>query len=128
MTRWISLFALAGAVAACNGQPEDQAPPVEVTATPTPTATASAAASSNGARAVAEETDDFLFEYAYPAAAGQIAGLAALLDGRLDRARRELARESGAARRTAAPGVVRGWTFGGVHATCEGPKIPGSRT
>lgn len=101
MTRWISLFALAGAVAACNGEPEDQAPPVEATATPTPTATASAAATSNGARAVAEETDDFLFEYSYPAEAGRIVELASLLDIQLEQRREELARESVEARREA---------------------------
>src|SRR5690606_2665165 len=101
MTRWISLFALAGAVAACNGEPEDQAPPVEASATPTPTATASAAATTNGARAVAEETDDFLFEYSYPAEAGRIVELASLLDIQLEQRREELARESVEARREA---------------------------
>jgi hypothetical protein len=99
MKRWISLFALVGAVAACNGDgPAADATP---TATPTPTASASATASSSGARSVAEETDDFLFEYAYPAEAGRIVELASLLDIQLEQRREELASESAAARREA---------------------------
>lgn len=98
MKRWVSLFALAGAVAACNG--ETDADPVPTpTATPSPTATASA--SSSGARSVAEETDDFLFEYSYPAEAGRIVELASLLDIQLEQRREELASESAAARREA---------------------------
>lgn len=55
----------------------------------------------DGPRAEAEETPDFLFEYSWPAPAGAIEPLAALLDRRLDRARRDLARESAAAHRRA---------------------------
>ncbi len=99
MKRWVSLFALMGAVAACNGDaPPDPAP--TPTATPSPTATASATAS-NGARSVAEETDDFLFEFSYPAEAGRIVELASLLDIQLEQRREELAREAVAARREA---------------------------
>ena len=78
MKRWVSVLAFAGALAACNGdEPAD--PEVTPTATPSPTASASTTAS-NGARSVAEETDDFLFEYSYPAEAGRIVELASLLD------------------------------------------------
>jgi hypothetical protein len=51
-----------------------------------------------GARAVVEETDDFLFEYSYPKEAGDIPGLASLLDERLDRLRSTLAGQSAEAR------------------------------
>jgi hypothetical protein len=98
MKRWVSLFALVGAVAACNGEPD----PVPVpTDTPTPTPTATATASSSGARSVAEETDDFLFEYSYPAEAGRIVELASLLDIQLEQRREALASESATARREA---------------------------
>lgn len=100
MKRWVSLFALFGAVTACNGE-ADPDPVVTATATPTPTATATATASSSGARSVAEETDDFLFEYSYPAEAGRIVELASLLDIQLEQRREELASESAAARREA---------------------------
>lgn len=73
---------------------------------PTPTATASAsatatAAPASGARSVVEETDDFGFEYSYPAEAGNIPELAALLDARLTRTRAGLVRDSAAARQEA---------------------------
>jgi hypothetical protein len=99
MKRWVSVFALV-AVAACNGE-ADPDPVPTTSAAPTPTATASASASSNGARSVAEETDDFLFEYSYPAEAGRIVELASLLDIQLEQRREELASESAAARREA---------------------------
>jgi hypothetical protein len=99
MKRWVSLFALVGAVAACNGETPDDPEPTP-TATPSPTATASTTASS-GARSVAEETDDFLFEFSYPAEAGRIVELASLLDIQLEQRREELASESIAARREA---------------------------
>jgi hypothetical protein len=98
MMRWVSVFALV-AVAACNGEAEPDPVPT-ATATPTPTATASAA-SSNGARSIAEDTDDFLFEYSYPAEAGRIVELASLLDIQLEQRREELASESASARREA---------------------------
>jgi hypothetical protein len=74
------------------------------TAAATAVATASASASAaagDGARAVSEETDDFLFGYAYPAAAGSIPELATLLDRRLDQSRSELVREATEARQEA---------------------------
>jgi len=101
--RSIWALALAAAVAACNPDPAgDAADPAE-TPTPTPSATASAtaAAASNGARSVAEETDDFLFEYSYPAEAGRIVELASLLDVDLEEQREDLAAQSAAARRDA---------------------------
>ncbi len=55
----------------------------------------------NGARAVVEETDDFLFEYSYPAEAGNIPALAAMLDGRLARARSELSMQAADGREAA---------------------------
>lgn len=63
------------------------------TSTPTPSASASAVPAS-GARSVEEETDDFLFAYAYPAQAGNIPALARLLDARADRLRAQLAEQS----------------------------------
>ena len=102
MTRWLSGLALAGLLAACNGQ-EDSTDPGDTaiaTETPTPAATASASAG-GGARSVAEETDDFLFEFSYPAEAGRIVELASLLDVQLQQRREELVTESVAARREA---------------------------
>ena len=104
MKRVLSVLAMAAVVAGCpgpNGAGADPDATSTTAATPTPTASASATASSNGARAVAEETDDFLFEYKYPAEAGRIVELASLLDVQLAQRREELARESVAARREA---------------------------
>ncbi len=102
MKRLISVFALVG-LAACGADNSDPAPqPVESPSpevTPTPSPTPSVA--SNGARSVAEETDDFLFEYSYPAEAGVIPELATLLDLWLAQRREELARDSAEARREA---------------------------
>jgi len=108
MMRPIWLFALAGGVAACTGQEAGDAE--QPGATPETTATATAEPSSDrspsrplgsGARAVAEETDDFLFEYSYPAEAGLIPELATLLDLWLAQRREELAKDSADARREA---------------------------
>lgn len=103
MVRAIWALALAGAVAACD--PETGGDAADSAASPTPspmsTPSATAAAASNGARAVAEETDDFLFEYSYPAEAGRIVELASLLDVDLAEQREDLAAESAAARREA---------------------------
>lgn len=101
MNRWIPVLLLAAAVCACNGEANDAEPVVEVSATPSPAPAATATASSNGARSVAEETDDFLFEFSYPAEAGRIVELATLLDIQLEQRRQELARESAEARREA---------------------------
>ena len=100
MKRWVSLVAL-GMLTACGPSGCDREPEPAPTATPTPAPTATATASSNGARSVAEETDDFLFEYSYPAEAGRIVELASLLDIQLEQQREELALEAGAARREA---------------------------
>lgn len=124
MMRTVSVLALLVALAACNGEAavdgesaRDGAAPV-ATASASPSAAASASGDpapadspaatsaradsrSGGARTVEEETDDFLFAYSYPAQAGRIEDLAALLDRRLDRARGELATESAQARRQA---------------------------
>lgn len=93
--------------AACNGAadgtngegPETGGP--AATASPSPAASASAEATASGARAVQEETDDFVFDYAYPAEAGNIPELAHLLDRMLDRARETLARRAASAREDA---------------------------
>jgi len=111
MVRLVSVLAGVAVLAACNGAPDEVSQPVE---SPAPTQSESPAApqgepspsplperGSNGARSVAEETDDFLFEYAYPAQAGRIPALAALLDERLEDQRGELARTSAEARREA---------------------------
>ena len=102
MKRPIAVLVMAAAVAACPGPkgPEPDATP-SARPTPAPTASATATAASNGARAVSEETDDFLFEYSYPSQAGRIPELAALLDRRLARNRAELAENAGEARREA---------------------------
>jgi hypothetical protein len=102
MMRSIWAMALAGAVAACDATGGgDPTPSSTTAATPTATASAAATTASSGARAVAEETDDFLFEYAYPSEAGRIPELATLLDVELEQKREELARESVEARRDA---------------------------
>lgn len=67
------------------------------TASPTPSATPVPA----GARSISEETDDFLFEYAYPAEVGNIPELATLLDSRLTRLRDELAGQAAEGREAA---------------------------
>jgi hypothetical protein len=90
---------MAGALTACPSRAPDPEP--TATPTPTPTASASASATSNGARSVSEETDDFLFEYSYPAEAGRIPELATLLDVQLAERREDLAKEAGDARREA---------------------------
>ena len=100
MMRAILALALAGTVTACDlggSGGSDPAP----TDTPTATASPVATATSNGARTVSEETDDFLFEYSYPAEVGEIPELAALLDARLAKQRAELARDAESARREA---------------------------
>jgi hypothetical protein len=110
MVRFVSVLAGVAALAACNSAPGEVPQPAE---SPAPTPSASAAPqgepspsptperSSNGARSVADETDDYLFEYTYPAQAGGIPALAALLDQRLEEQRRELARSAAEARREA---------------------------
>jgi len=101
MMRAIWALALAGTLAACDSGGGGADPSPAPSPTPTPAASASASAASNGARAVSEETDDFLFEFSYPSQAGRIPELAALLDGRLARNREELAKDAVDARREA---------------------------
>ena len=106
MKRSILILALTGMAAACDGLGGADSQTDGATAAATAEAKAQAdeaksKSEGNGARSVAEETDDFLFEYAYPAAAGRIPGLAGLLDNRLDRQRAELASDSERARREA---------------------------
>lgn len=104
MRRLISVAAVAGALVACGQVGGDGAEPAATpSATPTasPTPTATARATSSGARSVAEETDDFLFEYSYPAEAGRIPELATLLDVWLEQRREGLAAEAVEARQEA---------------------------
>ena len=99
MKRVLAVIVMAGALTACPSRDPDPEP--TATATPTPTASATASATSNGARSVSEETDDFLFEYSYPADAGRIPELATLLDVQLAESREDLAKEAVEARREA---------------------------
>ena len=98
--RWI-VGVLALGLMGCPSPAPTPTPTPTATPTPSPTASASASAHSNGARKVSEETDDYLFDYAYPKEAGRIPALAALLDGRLERDRAELAQQSAEARKDA---------------------------
>lgn len=107
MLRNLPVLAIALLAAACDlgsgGKPE---PTPSATPTGSPTAEPSAtptegARQRNGARSVSEETDDFLFEYAYPSAAGNIDALGDLLDAQLEKVRSELAADSAEARRQA---------------------------
>lgn len=100
-------------MAGCTGpaaeQGEQQADAPAATATPAPTGspvpqpveTGLATRQSGGARAVTEETDDYLFSYSYPAVAGSIAPLGDLLDRQLEERRSELATSSAQAKREA---------------------------
>jgi hypothetical protein len=111
MRRILPFLALGVALASCSGEgepaPQPSVAPSEsptASASPSATATASASASAsatNGARSVAEETDDFLFEYSYPAEAGRAPELASLFDIWLAQRRESLAREAVEARRAA---------------------------
>lgn len=85
-------------MASCRGESPAPAPTQTPVATPAATSSITPA---NGARSVLEETDDFRFEYSYPADAGNIAELAALLDGMLERRRANLAERSAQAREDA---------------------------
>lgn len=105
MMRLVSICAGLSLLAACNGSGPD--PVAEDTVTtpaeteseaPEPTPPGPADAANGGARVVSEETDDFVFDYSYPAEAGAIPELAALLDSRLDAAQTEIAEESARAR------------------------------
>lgn len=95
--RFSSIVIAAALLSGCDfaGSEVKPSPSASSTATPTPEASATGEdAPVGGARQISEETDTFLFEYAYPAEAGEIPGLAAWLDRRLDRQRAALAREA----------------------------------
>ncbi len=92
MRKVCSGLAISLLVAACD--PQAPVPDPSASAAPTPTASASATAHASGARSVEEETDDFLFAYAYPQEAGNIPDLAKLLDARADRLRAQLVEQS----------------------------------
>lgn len=95
------MFAAAVLVSCRETPPPPPPQPETESATAPAHAEESEAPDPSGARSVAEETDDFLFEYAYPAEAGNIPALAALLDARLTRARASLAREAAEGRAAA---------------------------
>ena len=114
MKRSVSLFLAVALTAACTdhqveGGAATDSPTATASAAATASASATAATSSasatqspgGGARAVSEETDDFVFNYAYPAEAGKIPALATLLDSKLERERSSLAEESAKAREDA---------------------------
>ena len=85
MKRLFSVLAMATLLAACPQRDDPEPTPAATAATASPTPSASP--TSSGARAVADETDDFLFEYSYPIEAGRISELASLLDVSLAEAR-----------------------------------------
>lgn len=96
----VSSLAMVIALAGCS-QGEEQRQQGAATAAATasantvaPTAQATAAANAGAARSVAESSDLYEFDYAYPAAAGAIAGLRTWLDSDLARERSELASEA----------------------------------
>ncbi|WP_235425435.1 DUF4163 domain-containing protein [Croceibacterium mercuriale] len=109
----VSLLACAAVMAGCTGPAGDEqerqagtpAPEATAVATPPPapepTETPLAVRETGGARAVTEETDDYLFSYAYPAVAGSVAPLGDLLDRQLEERRTELATSAAQARREA---------------------------
>jgi hypothetical protein len=111
--RLVSLLACAAAMAGCTGpasdEQEQQAGTPAATATavatpspaPEPTETPLAVRDTRGARAVTEETDDYLFSYSYPAVAGSVPPLGDLLDRQLEERRTELATSAAQARREA---------------------------
>lgn len=85
-------LAMSLALAACD--PQTPTPGPSASPAPSPSASASASVHASGARSVEEETDDFIFSYAYPAEAGNIPKLATLLDRRLERLRVQLVEQS----------------------------------
>src|SRR5690606_21465948 len=101
MMRSIWALTRVGTLAACNPDTAGDATDPAAPAAPSPTPTETETVESSGARSVAEETDDFLFEYSYPAEAGRIVELASLLDVDLAEQREDLAADAAAARRAA---------------------------
>lgn len=80
-----ALFSLTACREEAPAEPRPAQPAATPAATPTPEP------AYLGARSVAEETDTFLFEYAYPMEPGEIPMLAAWLDARLEMERAVLA-------------------------------------
>jgi hypothetical protein len=99
----LAAFALLG-LAACGGNGDEAAPAAKPGATPTPTAsaTATAIAEQGGARQVAESTETYEFKYSWPATAGNIAPLRALLEQRLAKDRAAIAEQAAAGKDDAA--------------------------
>lgn len=88
---------LAGAVlalAACSPKQEAQAPEPSAPAVVAPVASESTAPALASAREVHEDNDLYVFDYSYPAKAGAIPTLRALLDAELDKARNRLKTEA----------------------------------
>jgi hypothetical protein len=105
MKRFIAASALLASLAACGGSPAEPAQPVD-SKDPEPAEAGDpeqpgSELPGNGARAVSEQTDDYVFEYAYPAEAGNIPQLATLLNSRLDELRAELSEQSAEGREAA---------------------------
>jgi len=79
--------------------PEGTATPVaDVEPSPSPAEDGRPETKPDGSFALEEETDLYLFQYAYPAAAGRIPELASVLQRRMERAKATLEREAGDAR------------------------------
>ena len=91
--------ALAGCEQMFGGDPAPTATPTS-SAAPTPAASATDDPV-DGAKQVREETDTFVFEYAWPTEAGEIPSLAQWLQARLDRGREALAANARRGRDTA---------------------------
>lgn len=95
MKRAIVTLCAAALVAACGGGEEKSAADVEQYANDLGTdAATSREPKGGGAKAVAESNDVWEFEYSYPAAAGAIPELRALLDGRLTKSRDDLRQQA----------------------------------
>lgn len=90
----ILLFSSLALLAACSAEKAPApAPSMEASAQP-PAPTAPPAQIPVTAREVHEKNDLYEFDYSYPATAGTIPDLKALLDGELEKARRELKAEA----------------------------------
>lgn len=105
MKQVLAAIALTAALSGCNSPPAEPAKPdvsgESAQLPPEETGPPTTELPGNGARSVSEQTDDYLFEYAYPSEAGRIDALATLLDSRLEERRTALARGSAEARQQA---------------------------
>jgi len=87
----IAILALATLIAGCDGNAKDVANDAEAPVREATSVSASASASeSGGASSVAEANDVWDFKYSYPASAGRIAPLRAMLEQRREDARNNL--------------------------------------